>query len=152
MVVLSLLNPWAVCDPISTVLPLPVILLFLSLYRLPIALPQQSEWRLCSCVISEQGFAPWCTAQAAQPGGALQRAATAVTWEGQKEMTGQAGVTVWQETGLDWCLLAQWNFQKKVHEPQWFLFPTKCQLGWPLRVCLAICDAAYCICLLSQMP
>lgn len=100
--------------------------------------------------VSYQSRALLLGAQAAQPRGVLQRAATAVTWEGQKEMTGQAGVTVWQEMGLDWWLLAQWSFQKKVHEPQWFPFPTKYKLSWPLRLCLAICNAAHCICLLSQ--
>lgn len=153
MVVLSLLNPWAMCDPVSTVLPLPVILVFLPLYRLShssssavwIKIMQLCHIRAGLCSLVE-------LLQAAQLRGALQRAATAVAWEGQKETTGQAGVTVWQETGLDWWLLAQWNFQKKVHEPQWFLFPTEYQLGWPLRVCLAICNAAHCICLLSQMP
>lgn len=57
--------------------------------------------------MSYQSRALLLGAQAAQPRGVLQRAATAVTWEGQKEMTGRAGVTVWQEMGLDWWLLAQ---------------------------------------------
>lgn len=150
MAVLSLLNPWAMYDPISTVTSA-------SNFTFLISLQTFSQLFLNSlsqgyAAVSYQSRALLPGAQAAQPGGGLQRAATAVTWEGQKEMTGLAGVTVWQEIGLDWWLLAQWNFQKKVHEPQWFPFPTNYKLGWPLRVCLVICNAAHCICLLSQMP
>lgn len=54
--------------------------------------------------VSYHSWALLLGAQAALPGGVLQRAATAVVWEGQKEMTGQAGAAVWQETGLDWWL------------------------------------------------
>lgn len=63
--------------------------------------------------VSYQGRALLLDSQAAESREGLQRGATTVTWEGQKEMTGWAGVKVWQETGLDWWLLAQWNFQKK---------------------------------------
>lgn len=44
--------------------------------------------------VSYQSRALLLGAQAAQPRGGLQRAATAVTLEGQKEATGWAGVTV----------------------------------------------------------
>lgn len=63
--------------------------------------------------VSYQSRALLLGSQAAESRECLQRGATTVTWEGQKEMTGWAGVKVWQETGLDWWLLAQRNFQKK---------------------------------------
>lgn len=63
--------------------------------------------------VSYQGRALLLDSQAAASREGLERAATTVTWEGQKEMTGWAGVKIWQETGLDWRLVAQWNFQKK---------------------------------------
>lgn len=126
-------------------------------FTFPISLQTFSQLFLSSLhqvyeSVSYQSRALLLGSQAAESREGLQRGATAVTWEGQKEMTGWAGVTIWQETGLDWWLLAQWNFQKKVHEPQWFPFPTKYKLDWPLRVCLVICYVAHCICLLSQMP
>lgn len=57
--------------------------------------------------VSYQGRALLLGSQAAESREGLQRGATTVIWEGQKEMTGWAGVKVWQETGLDWWLLAQ---------------------------------------------
>lgn len=107
-------------------LSLSVILHFLCLYRL-------SQLFLSSLnqgydAVSYQSRALLLSSQTAESREGLQRGATTVTWEGQKEITGWAGVKVWQETGLDWWLLAQQNFQKKVHEPQWFPFPTKYKL------------------------
>lgn len=57
--------------------------------------------------VSYQGRALLLDSQAAASREGLERAATTVTWEGQKEMTGWAGVKIWQETGLDWRLVAQ---------------------------------------------